>query len=44
MLQTTKAAAVRAHMAASRTIEEREDMHLEGLADAIVAACLARSS
>ena len=39
-----KAAAVRAHRAASRTDEEREDMALEGLADAIVAACLARSS
>ena len=39
-----KAAAVRAHRAASRTVEERVDMHLEGLADAIVAACLARSS
>ena len=38
-----KMAAVRAHRAASRTIEEREEMLLEGLADAIVAACAARS-
>ena len=37
-----KAAAVRAHTAASRTDEEREEMHLDALADAIVDACTNR--
>ena len=37
-----KAAVDRGHLAAARTEEELEDRRLEGMADAIVAACLAR--
>ena len=38
----TKAAATRAHLAAARTDEQREDQALEALADSIIAAILNR--
>ena len=38
----TKAAARRAHLAAARTDEQRQDQALEALADSIIAAILNR--
>ena len=37
-----KAAARRAHLAAARTVEQRQDQALEALADSIVAAIMSR--
>ena len=38
----TKATARRAHLAAARTVEQRQDQALDALADSIVAAIISR--